>query len=187
MCWGDNSNNQLGTERPSDSHLQGQIAQPVVEASGDLLTGIKQLATGAAHTCALGGGGGGGCWGANGHRQLGNGLENDSNMPPSPVLLPQGSIALEITAGDSHSCALLMGGTVMCWGYNVFGQLGNDDSAMRLDQGTPVAVKMLAGAQHIRSYRHHTCAIAGTEVRCWGEGDHGEIGNDDKANQFMPD
>jgi alpha-tubulin suppressor-like RCC1 family protein len=187
MCWGNNANNQLGTERPSDSHLQGQIAQPVVEGNGDVLSGIKQLATGGAHTCALGGGGGVVCWGANDSGQLGNGVEDGKNAPPSPVLLPPNTTALEITAGDSHSCALLMGGTVVCWGYNVFGQLGNDDSVMRLDRSTPVAVKMLAGAEHIRSYRHHTCATAGGQVRCWGEGDHGEIGNDDKSNRFMPD
>jgi len=33
--------------------------------------------------------------------------------------------ATEVTAGGSHTCALVMAGQLECWGQNINGQLGN--------------------------------------------------------------
>ena len=48
-----------------------------------------------------------------------------------PVGVAGISDAVAVVAGDDHSCALRQGGTISCWGYNGYGQLGDgtyDDS-----------------------------------------------------------
>ena len=51
------------------------------------------------------------------------------------------STATSISAGENHNCAVLFGGTVSCWGYGFFGQLGNGSSGGNWEhQTTPVEV-----------------------------------------------
>ena len=42
-----------------------------------------------------------------------------------------------LALGPAHTCALLTGGGVDCWGYNNYGQLGTGDTT---DRHTPTAV-----------------------------------------------
>ena len=49
--------------------------------------------------------------------------------------IPAGVVAL--AAGDNHTCALLTGGGVDCWGHNEFGELGTGDTS---DRHTPTGV-----------------------------------------------
>ena len=92
------------------------------------------ISAGFSHTCAITGNGGaaGGdvrCWGSNNNGQLGLGDTNNRGdqlgelSPATAVSL--GANAIGIAAGPSHTCTLLVGGSVKCWGQNQFGQLGN--------------------------------------------------------------
>jgi hypothetical protein len=81
--------------------------------------------------------GGARCWGANGYGQLGVGDTTDRLVAAQVRRLTSGVIA--IGAGRSHSCALLQGGLVKCWGSNEYGQLGNGGPAQ--GSTTPVRVK----------------------------------------------
>jgi alpha-tubulin suppressor-like RCC1 family protein len=88
--------------------------------------------------------------------------------------------AIQVVAGNRHSCALLSNGKVKCWGRGVVGQLGYGDPADRGgnpgDMPTPDvnvgfdAVKIYTGA-------YSTCAQAesGT-VRCWGNSSFAALG-----------
>ena len=46
--------------------------------------------------------------------------------------------ATSVSAGGDHTCAVLSGGTLKCWGYGGYGQLGNGSFD---NQYTPVTVK----------------------------------------------
>jgi alpha-tubulin suppressor-like RCC1 family protein len=164
-CWGANTHGQLGNGTTAGS------AKPVL-ARG--LTGVVAVAAGAAHTCALVRTGGVDCWGANGSGQLGDGVTTDSSTPQQVQGL-QGGVAA-IAAGLAHTCGLLSTGTVLCWGSNANGELG--DGKM-VDSNVPVPVTGLPGpAIAIAAGDAHTCALLeGGAVACWGWNIEGQLGN----------
>ena len=156
-CWGKGESGQLGNGASADS------ATPVA-VSG--LTGVRKLAAGYDHTCALLDGGGVRCWGLNANGQLGGG-DGVGSTSSVPVAVAGLSGALSLTGGGAHTCALMPGGGVKCWGYGFYGSLGNGSTA---DHNTPVAVTGLTGASQITAGYLHSCAlVSGGGVKCWGQ------------------
>ncbi|MBX3210109.1 MAG: hypothetical protein KF764_34075 [Labilithrix sp.] len=91
--------------------------------------------------------------------------------PREPLL---GSVVVkELAAGGDHTCALVEGGTVRCWGKNEDGQLGDGTRVSTLD---PVAVPDLHGVIQVAAGLRHTCALLqiGTVV-CWGANDRHQL------------
>jgi alpha-tubulin suppressor-like RCC1 family protein len=152
-CWGDNSLGQLG-----NGSLQASNAPTVVA-----LGGITKLVTGALHACAIAAGGSVVCWGDNGGGQLGSGVAGPPSGSPTTVAgLPP---ALDLAAGFMHSCALVQGGDVWCWGSNAAGQLGD---GTRNPHFAPVRVA--GGATALAAGGNHSCSISGSgALSCWGE------------------
>ncbi len=75
--------------------------------------------------------------------------------------------AEQIVVGDSHSCALLSDGTVVCWGNNRKGQLGPN----RRGGAEPRQVQGVTDAEALFAGGHRTCArFADATARCWGAG-----------------
>jgi alpha-tubulin suppressor-like RCC1 family protein len=130
-CWGWNESGQLGNG--SRSVYPGTTP---VDVTG-LTSGVSAITAGAHHTCALTSGGGVKCWGSSVFGQLGNGSRKDSNTPVNVVGLTSGVRA--IAAGESHTCALMRGGGVRCWGRN-YGRLGNGSNTELSTK--PVAVRV---------------------------------------------
>jgi len=126
MCWGANNAGQLG-----DGTITDRLTP--VEVSG--ITTATSIALGGYHSCALLTGGKVMCWGNNEYGQLGDGTITDRRN--NPVEVSGITTAIGIALGGHHSCALLTGGKMMCWGNNEYGQLGNGNTR---DSPAPVEV-----------------------------------------------
>ncbi len=159
VCWGLNDNGQLGDG--SSVYARGT---PV--ATLGLSGSVSAIATGNRHSCAMLVNGQVSCWGVNDAGQLGDGSSEMKRPRAGPVEGLSAS-ALLIAAGDEHTCAALADGSVRCWGYNAFGQIGNGSTvnATRPVQvmGLPGPVIALAGGAN------SSCAVTGVgAVYCWG-------------------
>jgi trimeric autotransporter adhesin len=168
QCWGTNGSGQLGTGGMSTN----PGPTPVQVKSLPAGSGVTALAAGFAHVCALLTGGVVQCWGANGFGQLGNGATTGVGTTPATVTLA--GEARAITAGVDHTCALLTGGSIQCWGDNTSGQLGNTAMATT---GTPVDVHGISTATAVAAGGLHTCAIVSGNVQCWGDDDDAQLGD----------
>ena len=174
-CWGANSAGQLGDGRTTDSPK----AVPVVGISD-----TTSLSAGGTHTCALPSVGNARCWGR--LSLTGGGPGGDSLVP---VEVDGTSPAIGISSGEAHVCVALQHegtGSVVCWGANDRGQLGNATLA-----GSPVPVEVSGltgvGVNAVAAGRRHTCALrAPGSVLCWGANDHGQLGDGSTADSATP-
>ena len=91
----------------------------------------------------------------------------------------------EAAAGSAHTCAVMQGGQVMCWGANSRGQLGDGttDASNLAVQVRLNASEFLVDGVTVGAGSVHTCAYSSTQkTLCWGSNDHGELGNDNVSN-----
>ena len=158
-CWGYNVQCQLG----NGTKVHG--SNTPVDVKG-LMSGVRAIAEGSGHGCALTSRGAVRCWGWNNLGQLGNGAATyQSNVPVDVKGL--GSSVTAIAAGWTHTCALTSAGGVKCWGSNGTGQLGTGSVT---PSRTPVDVRGLAsGVRAIAAGGGQTCALTTVGgVKCWG-------------------
>jgi hypothetical protein len=111
-CWGAASFGQLG---------DGTVTVVHPEPTRDVLTDVRAISAGGAHTCALMNTGGVRCWGWNRWGQLGERTATFVSKAPTTYVLAG---VAAIAAGGDHTCALMTTGRVRCWGADYAGQLG---------------------------------------------------------------
>jgi alpha-tubulin suppressor-like RCC1 family protein len=92
--------------------------------------------------------------------------------------------ASQISAGSSHTCAVITNGRVECWGNNGNGQLGD---GTQVNRATPTAVTGLSGVTQIAAGREHTCALLSSgQVECWGLNAFGQLGDGTTTSRSVP-
>lgn len=198
-CWGRNSYGLLGQE---DDDIRGDDPGEMGEnlPGVDLGTGltVTAVAAGDHFNCALLGDSSVKCWGRNNHGQLGQEhrtqLGDDpgelgDNLPP--IDLGNGRSVQTLAAGKYHTCALLDNNSVKCWGYNVYGQLGQEhsesigDGPGEMGNSLPdVDLGPGRSAVAIAAGELHTCALLNNgEVKCWGDNTYGQLGQGDTRDR----
>jgi alpha-tubulin suppressor-like RCC1 family protein len=143
-----------------------------------------EIAPGRTHTCALTHAGGVKCWGTNSLGQLGDGTAVSRLTPVDVTGLTSGVIS--IAAGMNHTCVVMSGGGVKCWGENDQGQLGDGTKTNRL---TPMdVVGLSSGVLAVTAGDDFTCALTqGGGVKCWGTNFmYGQLGDGTKTNRLTP-
>jgi alpha-tubulin suppressor-like RCC1 family protein len=176
-CWGSNLVGQLG-----DGTTEQRLTP--VEVVG-LDSGVVAITAGVIHTCAITRVGAAVCWGAGTGGRLGDGMtQNISRLEPVGVSgLTSGAMA--ISAGSEHTCALVYGGAVKCWGSNYKGALGDGTSETR---STPIdVVGLSSGVIAIDAGAFRTCALmqAGG-AKCWGWNVAGSLGDGTDVDRSAP-
>jgi alpha-tubulin suppressor-like RCC1 family protein len=174
-CWGWNPYGQIGDGTTADRHTP-------VDVWG-FSSGMATISAGSGYTCSVTSSGGAKCWGWNLFDQLGDGTGTDTPYPVGVSGLSSGAVA--VSAGRYHTCAITTGGGAKCWGWNLYGQVGDGSTTNR---GTPRNVSGLSsGVAEIAVGDSHSCALTtGGGVKCWGLNDVGQLGDGSTTNSPMP-
>jgi len=169
-CWGGSFEGQAGANA-------GILPLPVAVAG---LSDVVGVVAGQSHSCALRVNGRVSCWGSNASGQLGAGTMGVGSSTPLATSITD---AVALVAGRNHNCVLRANATVQCWGAGQRGQLGN---GALVDSLAPVAPSSLGGnVTAIAAGQFHTCALRfNAVVRCWGDNDFGQIGDNSNTDRL---
>ncbi len=119
-CWGGNAFGGLG---------DGTTTTRLVPTPVPALADVVEIRAASGHTCARLGSGAVRCWGANGSGQVGDDTTSGPRLAPTVVVDLVDATGLTTRGG--HSCALRRDGSVVCWGHNEHGQLGDGTTTNR--------------------------------------------------------
>lgn len=146
---------------------------------------LDSLSAGEEHVCGLSATGKAYCWGRNTHGQLGDGT---TQRRPRPTPVSTNLVFASLSAGERHSCGLTKAGKAYCWGDNEYGQLGTEAIEA---QYAPVAVSGDLVFTALSAGGHHSCGLTEkldkqANVYCWGQNEHGQLGNESNADSHEP-
>ena len=196
--WGSNNYGRLGNNN-SDSNSNSTFPLRVRDPANptDKSKGLQaaQVSAGCWHSLAVGSDGNAYAWGWNYYGQLGNNT-HDSNVnsvpvrvrdPANPTDKSKGLKAAQVSAGYDHSLALGSDGYAWAWGYNYYGQLGNNthDSnvnsvpARVRDPANPTDTSRGLKAVQVSVGWFHSLDVGSDgNAYAWGRNNAGQLGND---------
>jgi alpha-tubulin suppressor-like RCC1 family protein len=125
-------------------------------------------------------------WGFNGDGEIGNGTTNSSDVPVK-VKLPSGTEVTQVRQGCSFTVALTSTGSVLTWGDNSFGQLGNGVTGGH--STVPVKVSLPSGTKvtQVRAGCLDALALTSTgRVLAWGYNFFGQLGDGLNTDSNVP-
>jgi alpha-tubulin suppressor-like RCC1 family protein len=164
-CWGLNDEGQLGVGTDIAKYSAPQLLTN--------FTNVVDVTLGEYHTCAKKIDGSMYCWGYNGSGELGVGT--DIERYNTPQLLTNFTNIMNISAGDYHTCAKKIDGSMYCWGWNQYDQLGVGTNTNRYK--TPQLLTGFTDVIGISAGYRHTCAFKNSgNLYCWGYNMEGQLG-----------
>ncbi|MEY4634177.1 MAG: hypothetical protein RLZ18_1549, partial [Actinomycetota bacterium] len=135
-CWGHNGWGDLGNGSTTSSNL------PVAVSN---VADVSKVSISEGSMCAVTNAGALKCWGRNENGQLGDGTTTNRSTAITPIGIT--SHVSDVSMGMfQHSCAVINGGTLKCWGYNGWGQLGDGTTTNR---NAPTDVLRMRGSRQI--------------------------------------
>jgi alpha-tubulin suppressor-like RCC1 family protein len=103
-------------------------------------------------------------WGSNLDGQIG--VTPSVSSTASPTAVSTATNAIAVAAGYNHSVALTSTGSVLTWGNNSYGELGNNTTT---GTSSPIQVSGLSGVKAIAAGQYFTAALTGgSSVWVWG-------------------
>ncbi len=180
--WGYNNDGQLGDNTTFTSR-----STPRQEFTSG--TNWKQVDCGAYHTAAIKTDGTLWAWGRNSSGQLGDNTIAARSTPRQEITSStnwkQVSAGGGASGGGKHTAAIKTNGTLWAWGYNAFGQIGDNTNA---DRSTP-RQEFTSGTnwKQVSAGGYHTAAIKtnGT-LWAWGANNNGQIGDNTTTSRLTP-
>ncbi|MFD2329317.1 RCC1 domain-containing protein [Cohnella sp. GCM10020058] len=150
-------------------------------------TRAESIAAGGLHTVAVNSTGRVWNAGNNYYGQLAFGTANQSIPFPADGVIDYYnvlSVATAVSAGEFHTLALASNGTVLGWGYNAYGQLGDGSGTNR---SAAVKATGLSGVVQIAAGYYHSLALkADGTVWSWGYNNSGQLGDGSTSNRSVP-
>jgi alpha-tubulin suppressor-like RCC1 family protein len=178
--WGTDNDGELGSgTRVPFTDTPVQVKLP---------SGVSVTATraGCQDTVALTSKGTAYAWGNDTFGEVGDGGSATARTKPVAVKLPKGAKLTSIRSGCDHNLALTSTGTVLAWGLNKYGQLGDGTTKNRR---TPVQVKLPKGTKvtAISTGCNHSLAVTSTgKLYAWGFNKYGQLGDGTTKNRHTP-
>ncbi|MFZ2277983.1 MAG: cadherin-like beta sandwich domain-containing protein [Prosthecobacter sp.] len=200
MAWGSNSNGEAGNGTTNRNLL------PVPVFTAGVLAGKTIISTslGGSHVLALCSDGTVVAWGSNNYGQLGDNTTTSRSVPvavntESGVSALAGKTVVALAAGESHSLALCSDGSVVAWGSNAFGELGNNSTSnspsSSNSNSVPVAVNMAGGVSALygktvvalaAGYSDSMALCSDGTVATWGFNNLGQLGDNTTTDRSVP-
>ncbi|MBV8463499.1 MAG: hypothetical protein JO368_09415, partial [Acidimicrobiales bacterium] len=196
-CWGYGLDGELGNGTFYTTGDDGSASPVQVAGVGGVgtLGGVQALASDSNGFCALLTSGGVDCWGDGEYGELGDGTFHTTSPFGSATPVQVEGVGGSGTLGNVQSlssdgigsyCVVLTSGTVDCWGYGRFGELGNGTFYTTGNGGSasPVQVTGVSGSGTLGGVASLTAAgdsycalLTSTGADCWGYGFYGELGD----------
>lgn len=176
-CWGDVASGSLGDGR-------GFYTWPPVEVTA--FGAVREIALGSTHGCALTTGGGVKCAGDGRRGGLGDGTRDVRSEPKFVTGLETVVKNVHVT-WEELGCALLETDEVQCWGDNLWGGLGTTVLTETFSLTPTTVMSLPVGAALLSTSNRHSCALT-TEggLKCWGDNEHGQLGDGTTESRSTP-
>ena len=207
-AWGCNGSGNLGNNSSGSTFnpAPARVRDPASPTDTSKGLQVAQVSAGFHDSLAVGSDGNAWAWGSNSYGQLGDGgTSSSSRNAPVRVKtpdrktypdLPADFTYLQVSAGADHSLALGSDGYAWAWGYNYYGQLGNNSSGSYANSSVPVRVRDPASptdtsrglkATQVSGGQLHSLALGSDgNAWAWGYNYYGQLGDNSTNNKSVP-